>query len=142
MDKNRLEAFSDGVIAIVITIMVLELKQPASSEFSDFVALAPTLLSYLLSFMFVAIYWVNHHLTFNKVEKVNVKILWCNIFWLFVMSFIPFVTAWVGSYPTAPAPLSIYFGDACKHNLSLDVLTLLCVKVAIEKILNLTCVAL
>ena len=111
MEKNRLEAFSDGVIAIIITIMVLELKQPVGERLKDFFDLGPTLLAYLLSFVFVAIYWVNHHLIFQLAEKINVKILWCNIAWLFVMSFIPFSTAWVGTYPTAWAPLSVYFLD-------------------------------
>ena len=111
MEKNRLEAFSDGVLAIIITIMILELKQPAGAALSDFLALTPTLLAYLMSFMFVAIYWVNHHLMFQQAEKINVKILWCNIVWLFVMSFIPFGTAWVGTYPTSWAPLSVYFLD-------------------------------
>lgn len=111
MEKNRLEAFSDGVLAIIITIMILELKQPASDGLEDFLALGPTLLAYLLSYLFIAIYWVNHHLIFQKAERINVKILWCNIAWLFVMSFIPFATAWVGTYPTSWAPLSIYFAD-------------------------------
>lgn len=111
MEKNRLEAFSDGVLAIIITIMVLELKQPAGDRLNDFLELMPTLLAYLLSFVFVAIYWVNHHLIFHQAEKINVKILWCNIAWMFVMSFIPFSTAWVGSYPTSWAPLAIYFSD-------------------------------
>ena len=111
MEKNRLEAFSDGVLAIIITIMILELKQPVSDGLKDFLALGPTLLAYLLSYLFIAIYWVNHHLIFQKAEQINVKILWCNIAWLFVMSFIPFTTAWVGSYPTSWAPLSIYFAD-------------------------------
>ena len=111
MEKNRLEAFSDGVLAIIITIMILELKQPAGDGLKDFFALAPTLLAYLLSFIFVAIYWVNHHLIFHQAEKINVKILWCNIAWMFAMSFIPFGTAWVGSYPTSWAPLAIYFAD-------------------------------
>lgn len=111
MEKNRLEAFSDGVLAIIITIMILELKQPEGDGLSDFLALAPTLLAYLLSFVFVAIYWVNHHLIFHQAERINVKILWCNIAWLFAMSFIPFGTAWVGSYPTSWAPLAIYFAD-------------------------------
>ncbi|MCR4615266.1 MAG: TMEM175 family protein [Clostridiales bacterium] len=111
MEKNRLEAFSDGVLAIIITIMILELKQPLGDRLSDFWALWPTLLAYLISFLFIAIYWVNHHLIFQLAEKVNIKILWCNIAWLFVMSFIPFATAWVGTYPTAWAPLSIYFAD-------------------------------
>lgn len=111
MEKNRLEAFSDGVLAIIITIMVLELKQPVGDGIKDFLTLAPTLLAYFLSFMFIAIYWVNHHLIFNQAEIINVKILWCNILWMFVMSFIPFATAWVGTYPTSMAPLFVYFAD-------------------------------
>ena len=111
MEKNRLEAFSDGVLAIIITIMVLELKQPVSDGWGDLWALAPTLLAYLLSFFFIAIYWVNHHQIFHLAQKINVGILWCNIVWLFVMSFIPFTTAWVGSYPTSWAPLAVYFAD-------------------------------
>ncbi len=111
MEKNRLEAFSDGVLAIIITIMVLELKQPVGDRWSDFQVLGPTLLTYLLSFVFIAIYWVNHHHIFHKIEQVNVNILWANIAWLFIMSFIPFATAWVGSHPTSWAPLSVYFAD-------------------------------
>ena len=111
MDKNRLEAFSDGVLAIIITIMVLELKQPVGDKWGDLGELSPILLSYALSFLFVAIYWVNHHIIFHQVERVNYPILWCNIAWLFVMSFIPFATAWVGTYPTSFAPLAVYFAD-------------------------------
>ena len=111
MEKNRLEAFSDGVLAIIITIMVLELSLPLGDGIKDFAVILPTLLTYLLSFFFVAIYWVNHHLMFHISEKVNLKILWVNIVWLFVISLIPFATAWVGKYPTSWAPLSIYFGD-------------------------------
>ena len=111
MEKNRLEAFSDGVLAIIITIMILELKQPVSDGLKDFFALGPTLLAYFLSFMFIAIYWVNHHIIFQMAKQINIKILWCNISWLFVMSFIPFATAWVGTYPKSWAPLSIYFLD-------------------------------
>ena len=111
MDKNRLEAFSDGVLAIVITIMVLELSLPSGDRLKDLLALAPVLLSYLLSFFFVAIYWVNHHLLFNMAERINVKILWSNIVWMFTMSFIPFTTAWAGRYPKAFAPQSVYFLD-------------------------------
>ena len=111
MEKNRLEAFSDGVLAIIITIMILELKQPSGDGIKDLLALAPTILAYLLSFVFIAIYWVNHHLIFQKAGGINVKILWCNIAWLFTMSFIPFATAWVGSYPVSWAPLSVYFAD-------------------------------
>ena len=111
MEKNRLEAFSDGVLAIIITIMILELKQPIGDSFSDFWALAPTLLAYFVSFLFIAIYWVNHHHLFQMTETINVKILWCNIGWLFVMSFIPFATAWVGTYSGSWAPLTLYFAD-------------------------------
>ena len=75
MEKNRLEAFSDGVLAIIITIMILELRQPLGDGIKDLFALTPTLLAYLLSFFFIAIYWVNHHLTFQKAECINVKIL-------------------------------------------------------------------
>ena len=111
MEKNRLEAFSDGVLAIIITIMVLELKQPLGDGIKDLLTLAPTLLTYLLSFVFIAIYWINHHQIFHDAEQVNVKILWCNIAWLFTMSFIPFATAWVGTYPKSWVPLILYFGD-------------------------------
>ena len=111
MEKNRLEAFSDGVLAIVITIMILELKLPLGDGWSDLLELWPTLLAYFISFFFIAIYWVNHHLIFQMAEKINMKILWCNIAWLFVMSFIPFATAWVGSFPTSFLPLCLYFFD-------------------------------
>ncbi|HCH28796.1 MAG TPA: hypothetical protein DEW35_04735 [Ruminococcaceae bacterium] len=111
MEKNRLEAFSDGVLAIIITIMVLELKQPAGDKPKDLLTLMPTLFAYLISFFFIAIYWVNHHHIFQIAEKINVKILWCNIVWLFVMSFIPFATAWVGTYPKSFLPLFVYFSD-------------------------------
>ena len=111
MEKNRLEAFSDGVLAIIITIMILELDLPKGDSVSDLLKLTPVLLAYLLSFVFLAIYWVNHHLIFQKTECINVKILWCNIAWLFAMSFIPFATAWVGIYPLSRIPLSLYFAD-------------------------------
>ena len=111
MEKNRLEAFSDGVLAIIITIMILELKQPLGDGWGDIFSLWPTLLAYLISFFFIAIYWVNHHLIFQMAEKINVKILWCNIVWLFVMSFIPFATAWVGTYPSSFVPLCLYLAD-------------------------------
>ncbi|MBO4428480.1 MAG: DUF1211 domain-containing protein [Clostridia bacterium] len=111
MEKNRLEAFSDGVLAIIITIMILELKQPISDGWSDLFALWPTILAYALSYLFIAIYWVNHHIMFHQVKRVNYPILWCNIAWLFVMSFIPFTTAWIGTNPTSFAPVCLYFAD-------------------------------
>ena len=111
MEKNRLEAFSDGVLAIIITIMILELSNPSGDGFRDLAALMPTFMAYILSYVFIAIYWVNHHHIFHDAETVNVKILWCNIAWLFIMSFIPFATAWVGTYPESRAPLTFYFAD-------------------------------
>ena len=109
MAKNRLESFSDGVLAIIITIMVLELRQPVGDSWNDLLALWPTLMAYAVSYLFVAIYWVNHHLIFQKTAKVNLKILWCNIAWLFAISFIPFTTAWVGNNPKSFVPICLYF---------------------------------
>ena len=110
MGKNRLEAFSDGVLAIVITIMVLELSLPSGPSLKDLAELAPILQGYALSFLFISIYWINHHLLFQNVDTINMKVLWCNIAWLFVVSLIPFATAWIGRYPTASAPVAFYFG--------------------------------
>lgn len=109
VEKNRMEAFSDGVLAIIITIMVLELGLPSGDGFENLLELQHIIRSYVLSFMFVAIYWVNHHLILHDVERVNVKILWCNIAWLLVMSFTPFGTAWVGAYPSSWLPETLYF---------------------------------
>ena len=122
MEKNRLEAFSDGVLAIIITIMVLELSLPVGDKLSDFANILPTLLTYVLSFFFVAIYWVNHHLMFNIAEKVNLKIVWVNIVWLFIISLIPFTTAWAGKYPTSFAPLAVYFADMALASIAFHVL--------------------
>lgn len=122
MSKNRLEAFSDGVLAIIITIMVLEFALPAGDTFRDFWTLAPLLRSYAISYLFIATYWVNHHLTFQHIDRVNTKILWCNIVWLFVMSFIPFVTAWAGKYPSSWAPLVIYFADMLLASITFHVM--------------------
>ena len=134
MEKNRLEAFSDGVLAIIITIMVLELTLPLGDGFKDFAAIMPLLLTYVLSFFFVAIYWVNHHLMFHISERVNLKILWVNIVWLFVISLIPFTTAWVGKYPTSWAPLSIYFGDMALASITFHLLYALILKEKGEKV--------
>ena len=104
--KNRLEAFSDGVIAILITIMVLELKAPHEASLSALRPLLPTLLSYLLSFIYLGIYWNNHHHLLHTASKVNGAILWANTHLLFWLSLFPFVTAWMGqtrgaAWPTA-----------------------------------------
>src|SRR5438552_18890817 len=96
MGKGRLEAFSDGVIAIIITIMVLELKVPHGLELGTLGPLAPTWLSYVLSFGFVGIYWNNHHHLLHAARTVNGRILWANLHLLFWLSLVPFVTGWMG----------------------------------------------
>jgi len=108
MEKDRLLAFSDGVIAIIINIMVLELKAPHGADWSDLVKLAPVFFSYVLSFAFVAIYWNNHHHLLYTLSRVNGTILWANLHLLFWLSLIPFATAWVGENPFAPVPTAVY----------------------------------
>jgi uncharacterized membrane protein len=108
MDKGRLEAFSDGVIAIIITIMVLELRPPEDVDLGALRPLIPVFLSYLLSFVFLGIYWNNHHHLLQAVENVNGRVLWANLHLLFWLSLIPFVTAWVGENPVAPWPVAFY----------------------------------
>lgn len=96
MEKNRLEAFSDGVLAIIITIMVLEIKVPHSSEWGELFKLWPVLFSYILSFIYVGIYWGNHHHLLHTVQQVNSSIIWSNMLLLFCLSLLPFATAWMG----------------------------------------------
>ena len=108
MTKNRLEAFSDGVIAIIITIMVLELKVPHGAELSDLEPILPVFLSYILSFVFIGIYWNNHHHLIHAIEKVNGATLWANMHLLFWLSLIPFVTAWMGENHFAVLPVAVY----------------------------------
>jgi uncharacterized membrane protein len=108
MSKARVEAFSDGVIAIIVTIMVLELKVPHEATLEALLELIPILLSYLLSFLVVAIMWVNHHALFASAERADTKVLWANINLLFWMSLIPFVTAYMGENQAAPLTVSIY----------------------------------
>lgn len=96
MTTNRLEAFSDGVLAIVITIMVLEMKVPESSSWNALNPILPKFISYILSFIYIGIYWNNHHHLFHAIQKVNGKILWANLFLLFTLSLIPFTTGWMG----------------------------------------------
>jgi uncharacterized membrane protein len=108
MHKGRLEAFSDGVLAIIITIMVLELKIPHGTEWQDLRPLAPVFLSYVLSFVYVGIYWNNHHHVFQAVKKVNGRILWANMHLLFWLSLTPFVTAWAGENHFAELPTAMY----------------------------------
>lgn len=108
MSKGRLEAFSDGVIAIIITIMVLELQPPHGTEAADLAGVLPGWLRYALSFVYVGIYWVNHHALFERVAKVDGAALWANLHLLFWMSLIPYVTAWAGEHPMAPVPVALY----------------------------------
>ncbi|WP_097459358.1 TMEM175 family protein [Mangrovitalea sediminis] len=108
MGKNRLEAFSDGVLAIIITIMVLELKVPHGDNLGALLALIPIFLSYLLSFIYVGIYWNNHHHMFHTAGTVKGGILWANLHLLFWLSLIPFATGWMGENHFAPAPTALY----------------------------------
>jgi uncharacterized membrane protein len=108
MGKNRLETFSDGVLAIIITIMVLELKAPHSADFSALRPLLPVFLSYLLSFVYLAIYWNNHHHMLHSVEHVSGGVLWANLHLLFWLSLVPFITAWMGENHFASAPTALY----------------------------------
>lgn len=108
MSKGRLEAFSDGVIAILITIMVLELRPPTGTDLAALLPLIPIFLSYVLSFAFLGIYWNNHHHLFQVVRQVNGRVLWMNLHLLFWLSLIPFVTAWVGENNFAAWPVALY----------------------------------
>jgi TMEM175 potassium channel family protein len=108
MSKGRLEAFSDGVFAIVITIMVLELKVPHGSDFAALGPLLPVFLTYVLSFVYLAIYWNNHHHLLHTVQRVNGPILWANVHLLFWLSLVPFVTGWMGENHFASLPTALY----------------------------------
>src|SRR5438093_118107 len=115
MEKNRLEAFSDGVLAIIITIMVLELKVPHAveqashtAELADLKPLLPVFLSYVLSFIYLGIYWNNHHHMLHATKHVSGGILWANLHLLFWLSLFPFATGWVGENHVAPTPTAVY----------------------------------
>lgn len=108
MNKTRLEAFSDGVLAIIITIMVLELKVPEGEHFSDLLTLFPVFISYVLSFIYVGIYWNNHHHLLHSATRVNGRILWANLHLLFWLSLIPASTGWMGEHDFAKATVTVY----------------------------------
>jgi len=108
LGKGRLEAFSDGVIAVIITIMVLELKVPHGESFQALAPLVPTVLVYVLSFIYVGIYWNNHHHMLHASNRVTGPILWANLHLLFWLSVVPFTTAWMGENHFAPAPTALY----------------------------------
>ena len=108
MHKGRLEAFSDGVLAIIITIMVLEMKVPHGADLAAVAGLWPVFVSYVLSFVYVGIYWNNHHHMFQTVSRVDGLVLWANLHLLFWLSLFPFVTGWVGENHFAPIPVAFY----------------------------------
>ncbi|MBZ2209077.1 TMEM175 family protein [Massilia soli] len=108
MGKNRLEAFSDGVIAIIITIMVLELKVPHAADLQALAPLWPVFLSYILSFIYVGIYWNNHHHLMHSVQAISGRVLWANLHLLFWLSLIPFVSGWMGENHFATLPVAAY----------------------------------
>ena len=108
MEKNRLEAFSDGVIAIIITIMVLEIKVPHGTDFEAIKPIIPVFISYILSFIYVGIYWNNHHHMFQVTKEVTGGILWANLHLLFWLSLLPFTAGWVGENHLAALPAALY----------------------------------
>ena len=110
MNKNRLEAFSDGVIAIIITIMVLEMKVPHGTHLADLLPLLPVFLSYVLSFIYVGIYWNNHHHMLHTVKRIDGRVLWANLHLLFWLSLFPFVTGWMGENHFEILPIVLYGG--------------------------------
>src|SRR4051794_22281935 len=110
MGKSRLEAFSDGVLAIIITIMVLELRVPHGSELGALRPLLPVMLSYVLSFIYLGIYWNNHHHLLHVTSRVTGSFLWANLYLLFWLSLVPFVTAWMGENHFASVPTALYGG--------------------------------
>jgi uncharacterized membrane protein len=108
MRKGRLEAFSDGVVAIIITIMVLEMKIPETDELADLKKLWPVFLSYILSFVNIGLYWNNHHHLFQAVEKIDGRVLWANTHLLFWLSLVPFATGWMGEHHFTLWPIALY----------------------------------
>lgn len=108
MQKDRLEIFSDGVIAIIITIMVLEMKVPHGAELSDVLTLLPVFTSYILSFVYIGIYWSNHHHLLYAVKNIDSVVLWANLHLLFWLSLMPFATGWMGENHFAPYPVALY----------------------------------
>jgi len=120
-DAGRLEAFSDGVIAVIITIMVLDLRPPHGTELASLREIVPTLAAYVLSFAFIGIYWNNHHHLLRAAPRIDGRAMWANLHLLFWLSLVPFTTAWLGEHPLAPVPTALYalvlFLDACAYTL-------------------------
>jgi uncharacterized membrane protein len=122
MGKNRLEAFSDGVLAIIITIMVLEMKVPHGADWATLKTILPVFLSYVLSFVYIGIYWNNHHHLLHAVKRVSSSVLWANLHLLFWLSLLPFVTGWMGENHFAPLPTALYGFDLMMSALAYFVL--------------------
>jgi uncharacterized membrane protein len=122
MNKTRLEAFSDGVLAIIITIMVLEIKVPHTADWHALVELLPVFLSYMLSFVFLGVYWNNHHHLLHTVKQVNSRIMWSNLNLLFWLSLLPFGTAWMGENCIQQVPVIIYASLLIISGVSYDIL--------------------
>jgi len=123
MKPDRLNAFTDGVLAIAITIMVLEMKVPHGADFESLKPLIPVFLSYVLSFIYAGIYWTNHHHLFHAVRQVNGRILWANLHLLFWLSLVPFTTGWMGENHYQPIPVAIYGAVLLCTGLSFVLLT-------------------
>jgi uncharacterized membrane protein len=128
MRTSRVEAFSDGVLAIIITIMVLELRVPEGHDWTDLFVLWPKLISYLISFIYVGIYWNNHHHLFQLVERVNGSVLWANLHLLFWLSLFPFVAGWAGESHFAPIPMTCYAAVALMAGISYTTLQVVIVR--------------
>ena len=108
MHKGRLEAFSDGVLAVIITIMVLEMKAPQGADLTALAAVLPVFLTYVMSFIYIGIYWNNHHHMLHAVERIDGRSMWANLHLLFWLSLVPFVTGWMGENHYAPVPTALY----------------------------------
>jgi len=128
MGKERLTAFTDGVVAIIITIMVLELKVPRGPALSGLAPMLPSLASYVLSFVYVAIYWNNHHHMLQLARSVTGPILWANMHLLFWLSLTPFATAWIGQTRLAPAPIAVYGGMLMMTAVAYTILSVLLIR--------------
>ena len=128
MTKSRLEAFSDGVLAIIITIMVLELRTPEGHEWSELLKVWPTLLAYVLSFIYVGIYWNNHHHLMLTVRRISGAVLWANLHLLFWLSLFPFVSGWAGESHFAAVPMTCYAGVALMCAVAYTLLTVAIVR--------------
>lgn len=128
MNKGRLEAFSDGVLAIIITIMVLGMEAPENITLKSLLPVIPVFVSYLLSYIYIGIYWINHHHVFQATRRVNSTILWANLNLLFWLSLIPFTTSWVGENHLSAIPIAFYGGDLFMCALSFRILEALLIR--------------